>query len=69
MNPDSFKNINMSYTIVPTVRNGKYIVKDNNYKFAQYIEEGRPTLPETTEPENMDCSDALAVIAGIKSKL
>ena len=68
MNPDAFNHLNMSYTIVPTIRKNPFAIK-SDYKFTQYVEEGRPVLPEVSEPEIVDCSDALSVIASIKAKL
>jgi len=65
MNPEDFKHLNMTFTIVPTVRNGRYIIKDS-YKYTSYTEQGRPVIPE---PEITDCSEALAVIAKIKGGL
>lgn len=66
MNPEDVKRY--TFQIVPTVRKNPF-AQDSYYKYEKYIEEGRPVLPEVSEPENMDCSDALAVIASIKAKL
>lgn len=66
MNPEDVKRY--TFNIVPTIRKNPF-AQTNYYKHEQYIEEGRPVIPEVTEPENLDCTDALAVIAGIKAKL
>ena len=68
MNPDDFKHLNMTFALVPTIRNGRYIIKDT-YKYKSYTEQGRAVFPETPEPEITDCSDALSVIAKIKGGL
>lgn len=68
MNPNDFKHFNMSFRIVPTIGKNPFAQADA-YKHTQHIEAGRPIFPEPAEPENMDCSDALAVIASIKAGL
>ena len=54
--------------LIPTISKNPY-QQNRYYRFAQYIEPGRPTVPEPAEPENMDCSLALSVIANIKAGL
>jgi hypothetical protein len=68
MNPDDFKHLTMTFAIIPTIRNGRYIIKDT-YKYKSRTEQGRAVFPETPEPEITDCTEALSVIAKIKGGL
>lgn len=66
MNPEDVNRY--TFTIVPTIGKNPWAVQ-TAYKHKQYIEQGRPVMPEPTEPDIVDCSDALAVIASIKANL
>ena len=61
MNPEDVKRY--TFRIVPTIRKNPFAMK-TEYRYEQYVEEGVPEVPE-----QLDCSDALAVIANIKAKL
>lgn len=63
MNPEDVKRY--TFNIVPTIRSGKYIIKDT-YRYAHYVEEGLPVIPE---PEITNFAEANALIASIKAQL
>lgn len=66
MNPEDVKRY--TFRIVPTIGKNQWAIQ-TMYKHNEYIEQGRPVMPEAEEPAEFDCSDALAVIASIKAKL
>ena len=66
MNPEDIKRY--TFRIVPTIGKNPWAIQ-TVYKHNEYIEQGRPVMPEAEEPAEFDCSDALAVIASIKAKL
>ena len=66
MNPEDVKRY--TFRIVPVIRNNPFEQK-SSYRFEMREDMERPVFVAPAEPENMDCTDALAVIATIKAKL